>query len=272
MASDSLRVAVIGAGVSGIAAIKCCLDEGITPVCFERTDRLGGLWHYTEKLTEGQACVMKSTIINTSKEMMSFSDFPIPEHFPNFMNNSQILEYLKSYCECFDLERYISYETDVTNVIKADDYLRTGRWEVTYRNISTGEEKTEKFAGVLVCSGYNSKKLTPNFPGLGDFQGKVLHSNDYRVSTDFMDKRVVVVGIGNSAGDVAVDLSHVAKQVFLSTRRGTWVLKRVSDRGYPFDLLNRTRFVEWLHKTFHGICEKREERRLNGRFDHQLYR
>ena len=84
------EVAIIGAGASGLAAIKCCLDEGLRPVCFERTKHIGGLWHYTDQPIEGQACVMKSTVINTSKEMMSYSDFPIPADFANFMHNSQV--------------------------------------------------------------------------------------------------------------------------------------------------------------------------------------
>ena len=90
MASNPPRVAIVGAGASGLAAVKCCLDEGLSPVCFERTSYIGGLWHYTDKPKEGQACVMKSTVINTSKEMMSYSDFPIPAHYPNFMHNSQV--------------------------------------------------------------------------------------------------------------------------------------------------------------------------------------
>ena len=84
------RVAVIGAGASGLTAIKCCLDEGLLPVCFERVDEVGGLWYYTERVREGQGCVMRSTIMNTCKEMMCFSDFPPPSEFPNFMNQQQV--------------------------------------------------------------------------------------------------------------------------------------------------------------------------------------
>ena len=84
------RVAVIGAGASGLTAMKCCLDEGLLPVCFERVDEVGGLWYYTERVREGQGCVMKSTIMNTCKEMMCFSDFPPAPEFPNFMNQQQV--------------------------------------------------------------------------------------------------------------------------------------------------------------------------------------
>lgn len=88
--SSKLRVAVLGAGASGLTAIKCCLDEDLEPVCFERTCNFGGLWHYTDTPVEGQACVMKSTVINTSKEMMAYSDFPIPSEYPIYMHNTQV--------------------------------------------------------------------------------------------------------------------------------------------------------------------------------------
>ena len=90
MAHPVKSVAVIGAGASGITAIKCCLDEGLEVVCFERSCDIGGLWRFTEAPVEGQGCVMKSTVINTSKEMMSYSDFPIPAHYPIFMHNSKV--------------------------------------------------------------------------------------------------------------------------------------------------------------------------------------
>jgi dimethylaniline monooxygenase (N-oxide forming) len=84
------RVAVIGAGASGLSSIKACLDEDLEPVCFERTGDIGGLWYYTPEVREGVSCVMKSTVINTSKEIMSYSDFPIPQEFPNFMHNTKV--------------------------------------------------------------------------------------------------------------------------------------------------------------------------------------
>ncbi|GFN88298.1 dimethylaniline monooxygenase [n-oxide-forming] [Plakobranchus ocellatus] len=214
MSSSSYKVAVIGAGASGLTAIKCCLDEGITPVCFERTDRIGGLWHYTDEPVEGQACVMKSTVINSSKEMMSFSDFLISADVPNYMHNSQVLEYFCQYAEHFDLKRHIQFCTEVIQVKRAKDFPKTGRWEVTYRNNGTSEEKTVIFDGVLMCSGHHGEKYIPDIPSLRDFQGQVLHTHDYRVPSGFEDKKVLIVGIGNSAGDVAVELSHVAKQVW----------------------------------------------------------
>ncbi|XP_060563847.1 flavin-containing monooxygenase 5-like [Ruditapes philippinarum] len=131
-------VAVIGAGCCGLTAIKCCLDEGLEPVCFERGNYISGLWHYTEEVEEGQACVMKSTVINTSKEMMCYSDFPIPADFPIYMHHQQVDRYFHMYADKFGLRKYINFNTEV-NVINNINHegifqvylsTRSGSWIV----------------------------------------------------------------------------------------------------------------------------------------------
>ncbi len=95
-----LRIGIIGAGATGMTATKACLEEGFDVVVFERSDFTGGLWRYHDEDIDGIASVMKSTIINTSKEMTAFSDFPPPREFPNFMHNTKMVNkflYNKSY-------------------------------------------------------------------------------------------------------------------------------------------------------------------------------
>ncbi|CAG5121868.1 unnamed protein product [Candidula unifasciata] len=182
------RVAIIGAGASGLPAIKTCLDEGLTPVCFERTDGLGGLWRYTDEPIEGQGCVMKSTVINTSKEMMSYSDFPIPDKYPIYMHNTQVYEYFKMYASHFGLEKYINYNTEVLHVKRSQNFELSGQWEVIHRNKQTEQETREVFDAVLVCTGHHADKHVPTFPGISEFQGKVLHSHDYKRLTGLKTK------------------------------------------------------------------------------------
>jgi dimethylaniline monooxygenase (N-oxide forming) len=215
---EKKRVAIIGAGVSGIIAIKCCLDEELEPVCFERTGNIGGLWRYEEETTEGQGCVMKTTVINTSKEMMAFSDFPPPADFANFMHNTKVLDYILLYAKHFDVLKHVLYQQEIVSVQKADDFDSTGRWVLTIRDhsntaASTKSERREIFDAVLVCTGHHADKKLPNFPGHEVFRGRQIHTHDYRHHKGLEDKRVVVVGIGNSGGDVAVELSKIAKQV-----------------------------------------------------------
>ncbi|XP_076348263.1 dimethylaniline monooxygenase [N-oxide-forming] 2-like [Tachypleus tridentatus] len=97
------RICVAGAGYSGLTSIKACLEEDLSPVCFEKTDQLGGLWYYREDDVKGVGSVMKPTVTNTSKEMSAFSDFPPPKDFPAYMHNSCLLKYFNMYSEKFDL-------------------------------------------------------------------------------------------------------------------------------------------------------------------------
>lgn len=122
MSKSKKSVAIIGAGASGLTAIKCCLDEGIEPICFERSSYIGGLWHYTEKVEEKQACVMKSTVINTSKEMMCYSDFPIPEDFAIYMHNKYVEQYFHMYADHFGLKKFINLNTEVRLIVNIEFY------------------------------------------------------------------------------------------------------------------------------------------------------
>ena len=99
-------------------------------VCFERTDHIGGLWYYTSNAVDGQACVMKSTVINTSKEMMSYSDFPIPADYPNFMHNTKVVEYFTLYAHKFKLMDAIRFKTEILSVNKTLNFKETGQWEL----------------------------------------------------------------------------------------------------------------------------------------------
>ncbi|EEC04606.1 dimethylaniline monooxygenase, putative [Ixodes scapularis] len=125
----ALRVAVIGAGPSGLTAAKTCLESGLDPVVFEQSDDLGGLWYFDEKVCrEGQPSVMRSTVINSSKELTAFSDFPAPAHFPNYMHHSMLLLYLRMYADHFGVTQRIRTRHAVRDVRPTKDHDRTGRW------------------------------------------------------------------------------------------------------------------------------------------------
>ncbi|XP_053398364.1 flavin-containing monooxygenase 5-like [Mercenaria mercenaria] len=185
------RIAVIGAGASGLTAIKCCLDEGLEPVCFERDDYIGGLWHYTGEVEEGQACVMKSTVINTSKEMMCYSDFPIPGEYPMYMHNTCVDQYFHKYADKFDLKKYINFRTEVLSVKPASCHEETGKWEIETKARTSEDKETHEFDGVLVCTGHHAEKNVPEFPGLDKFKGKVTHTHEYKDFHGYEDKKVL---------------------------------------------------------------------------------
>ncbi|KAM5147794.1 flavin-containing monooxygenase 5-like [Mantella aurantiaca] len=262
-------VAVIGAGASGLAAIKCCLDEGLEPTCFEKSDDIGGLWRYKDDPEDGRASIYKSVVINTSKEMMCFSDFPTPEEFPNYMHNSKIMEYFRMYAEKFNLLKYIHNKTAVCSIQKTQDFPSTGKWIVTTE--TDGKQDTAIFDAVLICTGHHSFPNLPlsSFPGIGQFKGQYLHSREYKRPDNFKGKRVLVIGIGNSGGDIAVELSRTAEKVFLSTRRGAWVTHRVAKNGYPRDIANLSRFRNLIIKILpSSVNNYMVESALNSKFNH----
>ncbi|XP_021020713.1 dimethylaniline monooxygenase [N-oxide-forming] 5-like [Mus caroli] len=206
------RIAVIGAGVSGLGAVKCCLEEGLEPTCFEKRSDIGGLWKYEEIPKSGNLGIYKSLTCNTSKEMTAFSDYPIPDHFPNYMHNSKMMEYLKMYARHFGLMKHIQFQTNVCSIKKRPDFSSSGQWDVV---VETEEmQKTYIFDGIMVCSGHYTEKYFPlqDFEGISKFQGSCLHTWEYKHPDNFVGKRVAVIGLGNSGADVASEISRVADQ------------------------------------------------------------
>ncbi|RWS27198.1 dimethylaniline monooxygenase [N-oxide-forming] 5-like protein [Leptotrombidium deliense] len=266
------EICVIGAGASGLTSIKHCLEEDLKVICYERTENLGGLWRYRDEVIEGVPCIQKSTVLNTSKELSSFSDFPPAKHSPNFMHNVSMLRYLESYAVHFELKKYIRFGHEVISVTYNDDYEFTGKWKVT--SVDKLNQKTDErvFDAVLVCSGHHVKPLIPTFYGQEKFKGKIIHSHSYRTAHSFEDKNVVVVGIGASGADIAVEASRIAKQVYVSSRSGAWVMSRVSRNGIPADASLTTRFINLiLSKIPPKISNYLFEKFLNSYFDHRLY-
>ncbi|KAI3420107.1 hypothetical protein GPALN_003433 [Globodera pallida] len=267
------RCAIVGAAVSGLPSARWALAYDYEPVIFERLDKIGGLWRYKpEQFNPELASVMKSTVIDTSKEMNAFSDFPPPDHFANYMHNTQMLAYLELYAEHHDLYPYIRFHNTVLGVRRADDYAKNGRWLVKWRD-ERETEREEEFDAVVLAQGHHARPKIVKFEGQDKFEGRLIHSHDYKDSKQYEDQVNVVVGAGNSAMDLAVELGRVGKKCYLSTRRGAWVGKRVGDHGMPEDCALNTRFnacminrilpkplVNWLAIR---QCQKR--------FDHAKY-
>ncbi|KAM6219306.1 flavin-containing monooxygenase 1 isoform 1-T1 [Rhynchocyon petersi] len=266
------RVAIVGAGVSGLASIKCCLEEGLEPTCFERSDDLGGLWRFTEHVEEGRASLYKSVVSNSCKEMSCYSDFPFPEDYPNFVPNSLFLEYLKMYAHRFNLVKYIQFKTKVCSITKRPDFTISGQWDVV--TLCEGKQESAIFDAIMVCTGFLTNPNLPldSFPGINTFKGQYFHSREYKHPDIFKDKRVLVVGMGNSGTDIAVEASHLAKKVFLSTTGGAWVISRVYDSGYPWDMVFMTRFQNMFRNALPTpIVSWLLERKMNSWFNHENY-
>jgi hypothetical protein len=209
---------VIGAGWCGLATVKALRDRGIDCVCFEREERVGGLWSIDK--SSGKSSAYDSLYINTSRQKTQFSDYPMPEVYPEYPHHTQIAEYLTGYAKHFELERYIRLRSEVSEARPVDE-----GWRVTLSN-----SESYVFDALCVANGHHFDPYYPEHAHSGAFDGIELHSRDYRNPGDpfvLGNKRVLVVGMGNSAMDIA---SELAKQpecsLFLSARRGAFVLPK----------------------------------------------
>lgn len=250
-------VCIIGSGVSGLVAIKSCLEEGLEPTCFDKNEEIGGVWIFQDdgNQTEGSS-FYDCLVTNSSREMMCYSDFPFPKDAPPYIPGKDLLKYYQDYVEHFKLKPYIQFKSEVTRVEQAEDYATTGRWRVTV--IQNGVESVHTFDAVMPCTGYFSISNRPTYPGQEEYEGLIMHSNEYRGNKMFQNKTVVVVGGSHSAGDISVDTSLTADQVYLSMRSGTWVITRNGPFGWPRDLYMNRRINFKLPEFYRRNLMKKE--------------
>lgn len=214
------RVCIIGAGASGLALAKTLYQAGIPFDCFETSDRVGGLWAFKNK--SGKSAAYRSLHANTSRDRTSYSDFPFPENWPDFPHHTQLAQYLDAYVDWFGFRDKIQFERTVESVRRRDEAI----WEVT---LNDGERR--RYDAVCVASGQFWHPLWPDPRPPGGFAGVEIHSKDYVDPTEPLDlrgKRVLVVGFGNSALDIACELGRKENcaMVYVSARRGRWVIPR----------------------------------------------
>ncbi|WP_310541458.1 NAD(P)-binding domain-containing protein [Phenylobacterium sp.] len=220
------RACIIGAGCSGFTTAKRLKDFGIPYDCFEMSDDIGGNWYF--KNPNGMSACYESLHIDTSKWRLAFVDFPVPADWPDFPHHAQLLQYFKDYVDHFGLRETITFNTGVQKARRTSD----GLWSVA---LSTGETRT--YDVLLVCNGHHWSPRIPEYPGV--FEGPAFHSHAYCDPFDPVDmrgKNVVVVGMGNSAMDIASELAQrpIAKTLWVSARRGVWVLPKYMN-GKPAD-------------------------------------
>jgi cation diffusion facilitator CzcD-associated flavoprotein CzcO len=231
-------VCVIGAGSSGIAVAKALHERGITFDCFEKSDRVGGNWVFGN--TNEMSSAYRSLHINTSRERMEYSDYPMPKSYPDFPHHTHIAAYFDDYVDHFGFRERIAFETGVTHVARGED----GVWTV---ELDTGE--TRRYDALVVANGHHWDPRWPEPAFPGHFDGEQMHAHYYLDNKPFEGKRVVVVGIGNSAMDIAVESSFVAQRTILSSRRGAYILPKYLF-GRPLDQIGVNRLTGMLPWAF----------------------
>ena len=213
--SDLPVSCIIGAGSSGVTTAKALMERGLPFDCFDASDDIGGNWYFQNP--NGTSSAYQKLHIDTSKSKMQYSDFPMPAEYPNYCHHSQVLAYFRSYADHFGVRERITFNTGVDRADRGAD----GVWNV---RLSTGE--TRAYDALFVCNGHHwaPRWPEPAFPGA--LNGQVIHSHDYRDAEAYRGKNVVVLGMGNSAMDIAVECSYTANQVYLAARRGAHIVPK----------------------------------------------
>lgn len=245
--------AIIGAGAGGLCAAKYLTAQGIDVTIFEAGSRIGGLWVYNND--SGMSPAYKSLHINSEAKVSSFIDFPFPDDAPLYPDHAEMCRYFERYAAHFDLTRRIRFNSRIKSVTPEN-----GKFGIT---LETGV--TDIFDGVVVASGHQSVPRYP--PQIEGYSGDYIHAHAYRVPTPYADKRVLVIGPGNSGVDIAADICTVTEHTVLSARSPVLIMPRMMF-GVPNSrtLLKLERpFLPWkvrvwvrttLTRFFHGRMEQ----------------
>ena len=186
---------VIGAGPAGLATAAMLKRAGLVPRLFEQSDRVGVSWHRH----------YAGLRLHTVKGRSALPGFPMPQNYPRFPNRDQVIAYLQSYADHFHLAPDLGVQ-----VTQAHQDAKG--WSVTHT-------KGVAHAPILVfATGLNGQPHQPTWPGQDHFTGRILHASRYRTASDFTGQRVLVVGLGNSGGDIAVELADAGIDTQLSVR------------------------------------------------------
>lgn len=218
---SDLRIALIGAGPAGLAAARALSQRGLPFTGFERHDEVGGLWD----IASPWSAVYASAHLISSARRTEFAEWPMPAGTPDYPGHALLLDYLKTYAEQFDLRRHYRFGVEVVSATRAS----SGGWTLQF-----GDGSSECFSHLITATGTFSKPLWPKIPGR--FDGQLSHSAQYKQASLFAGKRVLIVGAGNSACDIAVDAVHHAASVDWSLRRGVHFVPKFI-MGKPADTL-----------------------------------
>jgi cation diffusion facilitator CzcD-associated flavoprotein CzcO len=200
---DSTPVAIIGAGPAGLAVAACLRQAGVDFTIIEKEQQAAPAWrrHY------------ERVHLHTTKRYSSLPFVPFPKHYPRYVPRDLFVDYLDAYAQRFELRPRFG------ETVKA--IARDGRgWRV---EATSGPLRAKH---VVIASGYNAEPLRPGFAGIDTFMGKTLHSADYRNATPFAGQSVLVVGMGNTGAEIALDLAENSAKPTISVRGGVHIVPR----------------------------------------------
>lgn len=249
--SKDAKIAIIGAGSSGIAAGKNLIQVGFQNITlFEQSGKVGGNWVYTEDVKHSS--VYETTHIITSKHHSNYLDFPMPDNYPDYPSQWLMAEYFENYARKTGVYEKIKFNTTVKDIQRLSD----GKWQIESTN-EAGESTTEVYDALIVANGHHWNPRYPDYPG--KFEGEYIHSHYFKNNKPFAGKRVLVIGAGNSGCDAAVEVCRVAKKTAISMRRGYHFIPKFVF-GQPADVIaNKFQWVpDFLLDLVYGVVLRLE--------------
>ncbi|KAL2009337.1 hypothetical protein VTN00DRAFT_7531 [Thermoascus crustaceus] len=217
--SHRLRVVVIGAGFSGLVfAYKYQhefpdLQDFIDLTIFEALDGVGGTWRVNTY--PGVQC-------DVPAHLYAFPFDPNPNWSRLYADGDEILEYTEKTCDKWNLRRHVQFNSRVMGVEWQEE---EGKWKTQVESKSDGGKQREEFADVLITAvGVLSRWKWPNFPGLRDFKGQIVHSAAWDHNYDYSHKRIGIIGNGSSAIQILPKMARLEGTQVTSFQRGpTWI-------------------------------------------------
>jgi hypothetical protein len=266
--SNGKRVAIIGGGAGGIIASRELLKEGHQVTVFEQGSSPGGLWLYSDNTdidtNQAHSSCYKGLRTNLPRQVMSFLDHPFfDSNFPGsndprtFPAHDEVLAYLLAYGKEHDVFDHFSFCSRVVSALHTSN-----GWKIIVEKntISSsiedyGTVREELFDALIVCNGHFSKPRIPSFPGQHHFPGLQLHSHNYRVPDEYVDKSVVLIGASNSGTDIAAELDGVCSRVYLCSK--DWLIPGgVGEDGECSAATNGSIAMEQQPRTTGNVIDK----------------
>lgn len=214
-----MKVCVIGAGGSGLIAIKHSLDFGCEVIAFEQGDNVGGLWNFTEETEldkngiEVHSSMYENLTTNLPIEIMCYPHHPFRAQKKSYVPSEEILRYYENFADNLQLRKHIMFEHQV---IRVHPLSEDGSWEVMVKDVKSNEFTRYCFDAVLVCIGHFHSGHIPTFKGQELFKGKQMHSSKHRRAENYKGEKVLVIGGAYSGFDIVQDASKFADRVVWS--------------------------------------------------------
>jgi hypothetical protein len=222
------RICILGAGPSGIAAGRALLEAGLDDLLLlDRNDRVGGNWIFDER--PGHSSVYETAHAISSRRLSEYDGFPMPPGTAEYPSHRVLQAYFAAYADRFGVTPHIGFGTELRQATA----LPEGGWRLETEG--PAGPATERCDVLLVASGHHWDPLLPSYPG--DFAGRLIHSHAFKSARPFAGQRVLVLGGGNSACDVAVEVARVAAFTAISMRRGYHFFPKLI-AGRPTDMVN----------------------------------